>query len=912
MAHEILTSKMRIPTRQRGLISRPRLNALLRAGTEAMLTVVSAPAGFGKTTLLADWAQETAGEGGRVAWLSLEPSDQEPAAFWGAVFAALDTVVPGIGPALPEIAPAARFPAEHVLAAVLDELAAHPKDIWLVLDDYHVAECREVADGMTFLLEHLPPRMHLVIGTRADPLLPLPRWRAHGELAEIRAAQLRFTPGEASAYLGDAAGLQLAPAQAAALEQRTEGWIAALQLAALSLRGHQNPAEFITRFAGDNGFILDYLVEEVLARQPQPVQDFLLQTSILDRLTGPLCDAVTGGGGGSGTLADLERANLFLVPLDDNRQWYRYHHLFADVLRARLLFERPETIPLLHGRASRWYEHGQLLPEAVGHALAAPDYGRAAHLMELAAAEIRRNRQDAVMFGWLNELPADVIRRSPVLGVFRGFMLMAAGELDGVEAHLAGAEHALADAPAGADSPWAGIEEMQRLPASIAIYRASLAQARGDAAGTTAQARQALSLAGPDDHFVRGAGEGFLGLAAWAEGDVSTARQALAKAGASLHLAGNVVDELSITVVLADVWLAAGRPGRARELMDRALRVAQGRGGYAARATAELHVGLAEIDCEAGDTAKAAGHLEAARALLEHAPMTESRYRWFVAMGLLARARGATAEAIDFFDQAGPLFRPGFFPEVRPIAAMKARALIQAGRLLEAADWAAGRGVATTAGVGYLGEYDQLTLVRLVIAQHGAATGPGRAGTGPGPGLSTAAQPMLDRLLERAEGSGRARSAVEIRMLQALSHEVQGRRTPALQALAGAFAAAPEPDGFARLFLDEGAPMLALLRDAAHREASHHAASVLAARFLDLAKPHAGAVDTPTPGSEVLSERERQVLRLLGGGLGGPQIAGELFISYNTLRTHTKHIFEKLGVNDRRAAVRAARERGLL
>ena len=454
-------------------------------------------------------------------------------------------------------------------------------------------------------------------------------------------------PTRPPAYLNEATGLHLAAEDVEVLEERTEGWIAALQLAALSLQGRDDVSGFIARFAGNDRYIVDYLVEEVLAHQPEPVRGFLLHSAVLDRLTGPLCDAVTGRDDGSHMLMTLERANLFIVALDDQREWYRYHHLFADVLRARLLSEQPEQVPLLHQRASQWYERHDLTEESVRHALAARDFDRAAHLIELAVSEIRRHRQEAMMHGWLKALPDDVVRRSPVLSVFYGSMLMFSGDLDAVEPRLDDAERALAAVPEGSALPGADTDDLHTLPATIAIYRASLAQARGDVAGTAEHARRALDLAGPDDHLARGGAAGFLGLAAWAQGDVSSALETFTQAVASLHAAGNLVDALSGTVVLADLWLAAGRPSKARQLYERALQLAEAHGEPAARATAELHVGLSEIDVEVGDLESAREHLETAAALGDRAAMTESRYRWFVAMARLAQVEGDSDEAVQ-------------------------------------------------------------------------------------------------------------------------------------------------------------------------------------------------------------------------------------------------------------------------
>jgi LuxR family maltose regulon positive regulatory protein len=903
MARPMIATKLYVPKLRRGLVARPRLLERLRRGEESRLTLVSAPAGFGKTTLLAEWLGETPSEYRSVAWLSLDPSDSDPSSFWTYVVAAVQRAVPGVGSAALELIASSPLPTDLVLTTLLNELAAAPGEVWLVLDDYHLVDSRDVRDGMTFLLEHLPPHVHVVLSTRADPELPLSRWRVRGELVEIRAADLRFTSDEAATYLNEATGLHLAAGDIEVLEERTEGWIAALQLAALSIQGRDDVSSFIARFAGNDRYIVDYLVEEVLAHQSEPVREFLLHTAVLDRLTGPLCDSVTGRDDGSHMLTTLQRANLFLVALDDQGQWFRYHHLFADVLRARLLAERPDLVSLLHQRASRWYEAHDSAEEAVRHALAARDFDRAAYLMELAVPAIRRNRQEAILLGWMKALPDDVVRGSPVLSVFFGYMLMVSGDLDAFEPRLDDAERALAAAPDASAPPWAKTEELRTLPATIALYRASIAQARGDVAGTAQHARRALDLAGPGDHLARGGAAGFLGLVSWAQGDVSSALETFTQAVASLHAAGNLVDELSSTVVLADMWLAAGRPSTARRLYERALEVSEAHGEPVLRATPDLHVGLSEIDFEGGDLEAAKRHLERAAALGESAAMAEGRHRWFVAMGRIADAEGDPQEAITLLDQAGQLYRPGFFPDLRPIAAIKARVWITHGNLSRAADWARERGVSATDDAAYLREFDHLTLVRLLIAQHRAH---------PDTGAIDQAVRLLDRLHEAADTSGRAGSLVEIRMLQALARGAQGHRPQALQSLGQAWSLAPEPDGYVRLFLDEGASMVELLRDAERQgPAGDHARRLLS--FIEARDGDAAGAGGPVPPSaEVLTERELQVLRLLASELSGPQIARELFVSHNTLRTHTKHIFTKLEVTTRRAAVRRARELGLI
>ena len=415
----LLETKLYVPRPRGGLVPRPRLSERLHWGTAAKLMLVSAPAGFGKTTLLTEWlaARPAALADERLAaWLSLDRGDNDPAAFWTYLIAALRMVAPGVGEnALALLDAPQPPPIESVLTMLLNDLGAVAGEIVLVLDDYHVIDARDVQDGMAFLLDHLPPRLHVVIASRADPALPLARMRARGELAEIRAAELRFTADEAAAYLNEMMGLQLTARQVAALEGRTEGWIAALQLAALSMQGRDDVAGFIAGFAGDDRYVVDYLAEEVLARQPDRVQAFLLQTSILGRLSGPLCDAVTGQGGGKAMLEALDRGNLFLVSLDDRRRWYRYHHLFADVLQARLLDEQPGQVPGLHRRASEWHERNGEPSEAIRHALAAGDFERAAGLVELALLAMRRTRQEARLRGWLEMLPDEVVQVRPVL-----------------------------------------------------------------------------------------------------------------------------------------------------------------------------------------------------------------------------------------------------------------------------------------------------------------------------------------------------------------------------------------------------------------------------------------------------------------------------------------------------------------
>ena len=922
----MLATKLFPPTPRTGLVARPRLaeqlDSTLNRGHR--LTLVSAPAGFGKSTLLSDWAARHADADVAVAWLSLDEGDNTLSRFLAHLWAALSSVGLDLGAQTLDALIAA--PPSAAMTAVVNEVEhvgrRQPGSHWLlVLDDYHAIVAPEVHEAMTFLLDHMPEQLHLLVATRSDPPFPLSRLRSRGQLTEVRAAGLRFAPAEAQAFLTEVMGLDLADSDVQALEERTEGWIAGLQLAALSLRGlaeHRAIVDFIEDFTGSNRLVIDYLVDEVLARQSAEVRGFLLRTSILQRLTGSLCDAVTGRTDGGRVLEELDRANVFVVALDGQRSWYRYHHLFGDVLRARLMAEHPEQVPALHRAASGWCAAEGLVADAVRHALAAGDDERAAYLMESALPELRRTRADSLMLDWIRALPEPVARRRPVISIVSAWSLMMTGDLAGMERRLDDAEAALA---AGAHdqelaASWADTEDLRTAPATLWVYRAALAQARGDVPATVAHARHAMDLAGAEDHFVRGAGGGILGLAAWASGDVEEALTTFSEAVRSLHAAGNLVDELDSTVVLGDMWLTAGRPHQARRLYEQALVTATQGGEPYPRATADLHVGLAELDRELNDLAGAAAHLETARVLREHSTITENRYRWFVAAAQVRAASGDHVGAVKLLDQAQALYRPGFYPELRPIAAMRARVHIAAGDLGPAEDWALDRGVTASDDVTFLREYEHLTLVRLLLARHLRDAAAGAGATHSAAPLNDALG-LLERLHDDAIAPTRAGSLLEIGMLRAVTLHVRGDRPEAIAELEQALVDAPEPQGYLRLFLDEGAPMLALLHDAAASESSGGSDVLLrhARRLLNAAasaQPSHAVAPGGIPLVDPLSERELEVLRRLDSDLTGPELALQLFVSLNTLRTHTKRIFTKLDVNNRSAAVRRARELGLL
>jgi LuxR family maltose regulon positive regulatory protein len=921
MASPLVETKLFIPRLRRNAVPRPRLSDRLCRGAEAKLTLISAPAGFGKTTLLAEWLAGAAAHKRSVAWLSLEENDSQPASFWTYVTTALQTAVPGIGA---DALPLLQSPQPQVatfLATMLNELSGVSSEVDLVLDDYHLADGPDIAAGMTFLLEHLPPNAHLIISTRADPQLPLARLRARGELAEVRSADLRFTPDEVADYLNRVTALNLTAHDIATLESRTEGWIAALQLAALSIHGREDVGGFIASFAGDDRYIVDYLVEEVLSRQPDPVRNFLVSTSILDRLSGPLCDAVTEQQGGKAMLESLDRANLFVVPLDERRHWYRYHHLFADVLHTHLVDERADEVPGLHRRASQWYEqHGETSP-AVRHALAAGDAERAAALIELAIPGLRRTRQDAILRAWVDVIPEEVVRVRPVLGVAFIGALMSSGEFDDVERRLRDAERWLdTTGGAGHEKPPTSSsrmvvvdhDQLRRLPGAMQMYRAALALARGDVAGTVEHAQLAMDRAAEDDHLTRAGASALSGLASWGSGDLDAAHRAYSAAVEGMQRAGHIADILGCSITLADIRITQGRLSEALATYERALLLASRETGTVLRGTADMYVGLSQIACERNDLDAATTHLQRSHELGEHTGLPQNPYRWRVAMARVREARGNVAGALALLEDAQRVYTGDFSPNVRPIPALRAGLLATHGYVDDALTWAREQGLSADDDLSYLREFEHITLAKVLLSQYTA--------TGVESSIADAVR-LLERLLAAAEAGDRTGSVIEVLVLQALTHDASGDTGDAVAVLERALTLA-EPEGYVRVFVGEGPPMASLLRvvaqqrvgwDYIHRlvdACSHDEHRTL----LDRDTAPAGRAQRRARQGlvEPLSERELDVLRLLRTELDGPAIARELIVSLNTLRTHTKSIYAKLGVSSRRAAVRRAEELGLL
>jgi LuxR family maltose regulon positive regulatory protein len=882
MSTPVLVTKLYVPPVRPLVVPRARLLDQLNDGLHRKLTLVSAPAGFGKTTLVSEWV---AASGHPVAWLSLDEADNDPSRFLTYLVAAIETVAANAGAGVAGMLQSPQPPVEPILTTLLNELATLPDRLILVLDDYHAIDSRPIDQAMTFLLDHLPPQLHLVITTREDPQLPLSRLRTRGQMTELRAADLRFTAAEAAAFLRQTMDLDLPAEDVEALEQRTEGWIAGLQLAALSMRGRDDVSGFIQAFAGDDRYIVDYLIEEVLARESETVRSFLLQTSVLDRLSGPLCDAVTGREDGARLLDTLERGNLFVVPLDDKRVWYRYHHLFADVLRTHALAEQPGAVATWHRRASEWYAANGFRADAIRHALAAEDFARAADLIEREVPDLLRGRLSAILLGWLRALPGDVIRQRPVLDVAYIGALMSGGELDAATNRLRDAERWL-EIPAG-EATYVNEAEFRRLPATIAMYRAGHAQLMGDVPATMRHARQVLDVALADDHVSRGAAGALLGLACWASGDLEAAYRHYAAGMSSLQRAGYEADVIYGAIVRANIRMAQGRLREAEHILEQAVRGAAELGELNVQGAADLYVELGEIRRERNDLDTAAQHLLQAREMA--GPL--DRCRWSVVMARLTAAQGDPDAALDQFDEAERLYQRGFSLNVRPIEALKARTWLSQGRVGDALGWVRAQGMSSEDDLSYLREFEHITLARVLLAR----------------GSTEEALRLLVRLRDAAEAGERIATVIEILLLQALAHGAQGDIPAALVPLERALTLA-EPEGYVRIFVDEGPPMARLLSEARRHGLLPEYTRKLLTAFGQPApsEPAAPAIAEP------LSQRELEVLRLIAEGLSNREISERIYLALDTVKGHNRRIFAKLGVQRRTEALSRARDLGLL
>ena len=891
----LISTKLHTPSVRHERVSRPRLLEQLSAGLNCKLTLISAPAGFGKTTLLTEWVHQL---DSAVAWLSLDEDDNDPARFWMYVVAAIQRANPEVGAdALAALRlsgtmnPAGAVSIESVLTSLLNQLAESSATLVLVLDDCHLVESPRVYDTLTFLLDHLPATVHLVLSTRVDPPLSLPRLRIRRELVEVREADLRFTVEEATAFLNRVMGLNISDIDVAALDARTEGWIAGLQMAALSLQGRdaEHVAGFIAAFAGSNRYVLDYLLEEVLYREPEEVQAFLLQTSILDRLSGPLCDAVCAAprkgadiGDGQEMLEYLEARNLFLIPLDDRREWYRYHHLFAELLRSRLERRGSATVVALHRRASNWYEENGLVTEAVEHALAANDLERAVRLIESNAFALMDHGELAIIVKWLSALPDDLLRSRPWLCVSFAWALMHSGQPAAVEPWLQGAEQAS--------------EGDRDIKGYVAAVRTYVAGSKGEVSLAIELAHQALDCLSSRHSTVRAFTAAILSSFYRFKGDFPAADRAIVEAITISRESGNDAMAVLASCNLAGTLILQGQLHKAAGIFREMLQLAgegSGQGVHRLPFAGLAATGLATVLREWNDLEASARFAYQGIELSRRWGQAEVIIHGYIELARVLQARGDPEGALNAIRQAKQTAHDLSSWAIISMEATEARLRLRQGDLESASRWAQESGVSTKGELDFRRMTDYLTLARVLIAEE----------------REDQASSLLAQLLEMAEAAGAMGYTIEIAVLQAMACQARGARSKAVENLARALSLA-EPEGYVRVFVDQGPPMAELLRTAAARGVTVDYAGRLLAAFEGVRPGVQPADSEPTALAEPLSERELEVLRLIVAGLSNKEIAEELYLAIGTVKKHINNIYGKLGVSRRAQAIRRAQESG--
>jgi LuxR family maltose regulon positive regulatory protein len=954
MATPLLTTKLYMPPIRPERVPRPQLIDHLNEGLHSRLILVSAPAGFGKTTLVSAWIKQS-----RIpaAWISLEESDNDPARFLAYLVAALRTIEGEIGRGALTALESPQPPAtEALLTGLINELNAIPHPTILALDDYHLITAQPIHNAVTFLLDHLPPQMHVVVATRGDPPLPIARLRGRGLLTELRQTDLRFSLDEATAFLNEVMELDLSSGEVAALSSRTEGWITGLQMAALALQAavsaeHHRTGQvtsFIQEFAGSNRYVLDYLVEEVLEHQPEGIQSFLLQTAILDRLSGPLCDAVLEiGDWGLETdpseeratiaygqtpipgmpspsqqiLEQLDAANLFIIPLDNERQWYRYHRLFADLLRRRLQQLRVEQVPLLHRRASAWYEQNGLLAEAIDHALAAQAHERAADLVEQVAEATLMRSEIATLLNWVDRLPEALVQARPSLCLFHAWALLWSGQpLDTIQSRVRDLD-----------------TSDEATAAKVAAFQAYLATWQGQVSRAGEMAQQALDGLPEDEQFLRTVATLNLGMSYLLRGDVETGRRIFDRLARMGEMLGNVLIAVNALCHMAELQMSRAQLHDAEDLYRQALQLATDAEGRPLPIAGMALIGLGDLSREWNDLEAATGYLTEG---------IEQMGQWsslgaldgHLSLARTKQAQGDAKGAREMLDRAEQIAVQFDVTELddQLVAIHRVRLWLSQGNSEAAWRWLEDRGyrpeeieelvksgvtsVAEGKGTGadlseraqpedyieqQLRNYECILLARALLAQDR-----------PVDALS-----LLESRVALLEQHGRkiSRRMIEVQNLRALALQAQGEVDQALVALEQALSIG-EPGGFVRTFVDEGEPMLQLLRQAAsHGILPGYVRQLITAFELPAPRQAAGTAPPREPHSPVvqplvepLSERELDVLRLLATGMSNPEIADQLFIATSTVRSHLKSIYGKLNVHRRWDAVQRAEELGLI
>jgi LuxR family maltose regulon positive regulatory protein len=882
----LLTTKLFFPPARINLVPRPRLIERLALGLTGPLTLISAPAGYGKTTLLSEWRASNAGRTFPIAWLSLDPDDNELTRFLAYLIAAIGTIKPGFGEDIRFSLQDPQPPATHaILTNLVNELGELDFPFGLALDDYHVITNQPIHDALAYILDHLPPPMHLVMLSRADPPLPLARLRARNKITEIRAKHLCFSPDEAETFLRNVMGLALSNEDVDALERRTEGWAAGLQLAALSLQGRGDPGQFIASFEGGSIYIVDYLVEEVLNLQSESLRTFLQQTSILDRLSGSLCEAITGQAGGQATLEQLERANLFVTPLGSDGGWYRYHSLFADVMRNRLRRKSPAEFVELNTRAARWFERNGAIGEAIHHALAANDRQGAALLVEQNAMSMLMMGELVTLSSWISAVGA-IVHERPWLGIYQSWVFLLTGQLENVEPILQEAERNLQANPAGLD--------VQDLLGNIAAIRAYGSALRGDAERTSELARRALEVLPENNLAIRAVVHLALGGAGVIKGDLAAATEAFREASYLGRMSGNQHATVAALGALAGLLSVRGQLHASEDAFRQALRLATSSDGKPLPLAARAHAGLARIFYEWNKLENAEYSARQCLELGQKWDNADTLVTGYVMLARISRAQGDLDSEEESLLKAEQLLQSRNLTPSGPewVEMTRLSSWLRRGNLEACNHWVQERGFNPASDILTRNREHYFMYARVLIAREEFDT----------------ASHLLEWLLVDCEADGRWGSVIEVLVQRALAWQGMSEIPQALQALERALALAAT-EGYLRVFLDAGEPLARLLRYAGSKGIAPKVVSYILSEF---DKSTDFTPITQQPLIEPLSERELEVLRLMAAGNSNQEIAAQLVLSSGTVKSHLSHIYSKLNVNSRTQCLARVRELKIL
>jgi len=899
MDEPILKTKLNIPRLRSELVSRPRLITRFKAGLQLKLTLVTAPAGYGKTTLVNEAIHSSQCP---VAWLTLDEGDNDPVRFWSYLIHALQNLREDIGKSCLDLLQSTQSPPiEYTIINIINEMSEISEDFSIVLDDYHVIERRPVHDTINFLINNLAPHAHLVIASRIDPPIPLASLRAQNQMVEIRTEDLRFMFDETNAFLNNIMNLKLSEDDIKALEYRTEGWIACLQLTAISMQGREDISRYISEFSGSTRYIMDYLIEEMLLRQEGSVQSFLLETSILNYFTSSLCNAVTENDDSQEILAQIEASNLFLVPLDDERKWYRYHHLFADLLRSQLLHSQQERISELHLKASRWFEQEGIIDEAIYHAVNAKDFERAADLAESVAFSMFMKSQCLMIIDWLEKLPGTLIESRPWLCLSGALANQYTGQYDAVESFIQSAESTMSRVEKS--QPSKSFPDHSKIRSYIKTIDSTRSLIEGHTNRTIELGHEALQFLPADDLIARSSVLKDIGLSYWTIGDPSVSRHYLEEASALGQEGGHLYMSLAAMSYLAEFDRVQGFLSQAAEKYQEVIRLGSEWGGTEPLPiTGNAHVGLSQVLYEWNDVEGAIYHAGIGTRLAERGRVIRTMEFGYLYLAWQNLTIGNTRAMMEAHQQAKAIPPKLMDAYTRSYAAAwTARLLLAQGDLSAANSWATSKelNVHINDAPDYWMEFPYLTLVRLCLAQDKIDDIPS----------------LLECLRKKAEAEKRTGSVVEILVLESIALQAQGNDDLSVSTLEHALSLA-EPYGYIRTFVEEGEPMVKLLRIAASRDINTKCVRRLLASFqkhttVTGSQPtilSVKGVIAPSPLIEPLSEREQEVLQLIVAGMSNREIAEKLIIGEGTVKTHINNIYSKLDVQSRSQAIARTRD----